>query len=84
MPLICPNCKTVNQDPGGDPRFLACGRCGRYGLQRTVDPRIPSGIAGAAIGGLLGAAMGVEAGPIGALIGGLIGLLVASRRQMPR
>src|SRR5258707_11764341 len=53
MALICQNCGTVNQDPGGDPRVYRCGVCGQQRLQRTLSEqdkrRLVSAIAGASM-----------------------------------
>lgn len=71
MALICQNCGTVNQDPGGDPRVYRCGVCGQQRLKRTLSEqdkrRLISAIAGASVLGL------ATENPIGALIGGILG-----------
>jgi len=73
MALICCNCGTINQDPGGDPRLYRCGVCGQPCLQRIPEqPRAETGRLIAAIAGatILGLAIG---NPIGALVGALGG-----------
>jgi hypothetical protein len=70
--LVCRNCHSVNQDPGGDPRLYTCGVCGQPQLERTqgaVSQTTATAIAGAAIGGMFG-------GPVGALFGALAGIVV--------
>lgn len=77
MPLVCQNCRRVNQDPGGDVRLLRCGACGQQQLQRTPSEadkrRIVSAIAGATILGL------ATENPIGALVGAVIGFIFGDR-----
>jgi len=71
MLLLCPRCRNVHTDPGGDPRQYACNRCGQQGLERVATKQekvLAAGVAGATIGGL-------ALGPIGALAGGIIGVL---------
>lgn len=73
MPLICKNCGTINQDPGGDPTLYRCGRCGQPALQRTPTisdtekNRLVAAIAGASVIGLL------TENPLGALVGAVLG-----------
>jgi predicted nucleic acid-binding Zn-ribbon protein len=79
MPLICTNCRTINQDPGGDPRIYHCGHCGQATLQRTPTltdtekNRLAAAIAGASILGL------ATENPVGALIGALLGYALGDR-----
>lgn len=76
MALICRNCGSINTDPGGDPRGYSCGVCGMPTLQRTITPQqkaFAGGVAGAAIGALLGF------GAPGALIGALIGIVTGEK-----
>jgi len=79
MALICRTCGTVNQDPGGDPRFYRCGRCGQAALQRspvltdTDKKRLGAAIAGASILGL------ATENPVGALVGALLGYFLGDR-----
>jgi hypothetical protein len=73
--LVCRNCHSVNQDPGGDPRLYTCGVCGQPQLERvqgTVSQTTATAIAGAALGGMI-------FGPFGALIGALVGAAVGEK-----
>lgn len=77
MPLVCQNCRTVNQDPGGDPRLYRCGACGQQRLQRIPSEadkrRMVGAIAGASMLGL------ATENPFGALVGALIGWFFGDR-----
>jgi hypothetical protein len=79
MPLICPNCRTVFTDPGGDPRSYSCSNCGYAPLQRTPL----SGSNDATVGLVAGAAVGAALGGVpGAVIGALVGAIVGARNQV--
>ena len=76
MTLICRNCGSINQDPGGDPKSYRCGVCGVSSLERILTPQqkaFAGGAAGAAIGAMLGF------GAPGALIGALIGIATGEK-----
>ena len=73
MPLLCPNCRTVNTDPGGDPARYRCGVCGYSPLQRTGIRT--EALAGAVVGATIGATVG---GPIGAVVGVVAGLILGN------
>ena len=75
--LICTNCRSVINDPGGDLRLYRCGVCGHASLVRVSNQASNnSAMTGAVVGGTLG---GVAAGPIGALLGLFIGGVVGDR-----
>lgn len=78
MPLVCQNCGSINQDPGGDPGGYLCGVCGQPCLQRVPveqdqNNALAAAIAGGAIGGMAGG------GPIGIVVGALIGAVIGSK-----
>jgi hypothetical protein len=78
MPLVCPNCKTVFADPGGDLRGYYCHVCGYTPLQRTpVAPLSDEAMVGLIAGAGVGAALG---GPAGAIVGALAGLVLGARQ----
>jgi hypothetical protein len=83
MPLICPNCKTVFNDPGGDPRtHYMCRVCGFSPLQRTPVAALSSDTG---VGLMAGAAVGAAIGGLpGAIVGGLIGLIIGARQSSVR
>jgi hypothetical protein len=78
MPLVCRNCHSINQDPGGDPRLYRCGACQHQELERVqgyVSEKTVGGtIAGAAIGGMI-------FGPFGALVGAVIGAALGEKAK---
>jgi len=82
MPLVCPNCKTVFTDPGGDPRSYHCNVCGYAPLQRTPNAPLNSDTG---IGLMAGAAVGAAIGGLpGAIIGGILGLVIGARQNLSR
>jgi uncharacterized membrane protein len=81
MPLACPHCKSVYNDPGGDVSHLACAKCGFRPLKRTI---IGTGENDTAIGLMAGAAVGAAfGGPAGAVIGGILGALLGAHQNSP-
>lgn len=80
MSLVCPNCKTVFVDVGGDPNAYLCNVCGYTPLYRTPVPINTDAGLGLLAGVALGAAIG--GGP-GAVIGGLIGIFLGAHKHRP-
>jgi hypothetical protein len=76
MVLICKNCGSINQDPGGDPKTYLCGVCGQPQLERVQTEQEKKNTLAAAIAG---GAIGALGGPVGIAIGAIVGALIGSR-----
>ena len=79
MALVCRNCGTLNQDPGGDPGVYRCGYCGQPCLHRIQERPSPEG---ARLVGAIAVATAVglaTANPIGAILGGIAGYILGDR-----
>jgi hypothetical protein len=82
MALVCPRCRTIHRDPGGDSALYGCSICGWAGLARIQSPAANRD---AIVGGIAGAAIGAAFfGPAGALFGALLGGAVGTHKSTPR